>query len=360
MDVLPIRHHGLADCERGCDSLGPVRFTLIHMPAAAWVSQLIVFIRFFLNLAPQSPILTDYYASPDHHYQLITQEPMLCCTLLLISSRYHILPGLAGMSKSYFLHNRLWKHWQTLFTRVMFGQEKGTSTGVRTIGTVESLIIMTEWHPRSLHFPPEGEGWDSDLIHRPPDRRPEMTSISPSERWLEEVIEPARRSDRMSWMLLGSALSLGHELGVFDPQPASTSFEQARSGDSPDTTVYLSRRKLRIQKLLHVFINQLASRLGYTSLMPHSLNLPGGNGYTAHLTEDERRWDDFMAAWIGLTKLSKSISDVFFPSRAETRQHLSGGRYVGLLDHFSPLLTQWREVHLDRRGEVIVSAFFGM
>lgn len=59
--------------------------------------------RFFRDMSPLSPVLTDYYASHDHHYELITYEPMLCCTILLISSRYHVLPGLAGLSKGYFL-----------------------------------------------------------------------------------------------------------------------------------------------------------------------------------------------------------------------------------------------------------------
>ncbi|KAH8799762.1 C6 transcription factor [Xylogone sp. PMI_703] len=303
---------------------------------------------FFLNLLPQSPILSEYYASHNHHFQLITEEPMLCCTLLLLSSRYHILPGLAGMSKSYFLHNRLWKHWQGLMMRVMFGQEKGSETKMRTRGTIESLLMMTEWHPRSLHFPPEGDGWDSNLIHLPPDADRESEPTTPSNQWLEEVIEPARRSDRMSWMLLGSALSLAHELGVFDSQNRQN--EEAGNGDTPGKINHRSRRDLRLQKLLHVFVNQLASRLGCTSFMPHSLNIAVSDGYSADASpmESEHQWDLFMAAWMGLTKLLKSVSDVFFPSAASTKQHLLSGRYIGLLDHFRPLLAQWKEKYMDK------------
>ena len=73
---------------------------------------------------------------------------------------------------------------------------------------------MTEWHPRALHFPPENDGWDSSLGSNNDDsyyssKRNEETHLI---RWREEVFEPAKRSDRMSWMLLGLANTLAHEL----------------------------------------------------------------------------------------------------------------------------------------------------
>ena len=297
-------------------------------------------------MAPLSPILTDYYASHNHHYELITQEPMLCCTILMFSTRYHVLPGLAGMSKSYFLHNRLWKYWQDVMMRVTLGQEKGIETSLRTVGTIESLLMMCEWHPRSLHFPPEGGGWDSNLIVRVPEftSSPEEPA-TPSNQWLEEVIEPARRSDRMSWMLLGSAVSLAHEIGIFDFQGRSS---DVFNDENPDQAKSRHRRRSRAQKLLHVFINHLASRLGCTSSVPPSMTYSTVSGFEAgSACDSEDQWDSFMDAWIALTKLLKSVTDVFFPSAAATREHLLSGRYIGLLDHFRPLLAQWREKHLD-------------
>jgi hypothetical protein len=299
-------------------------------------------------MAPLSPILTDYYASHNHHYELITQEPMLCSTILLLSTRYHVLPGLAGMSKSYFLHNRLWKHWQEVMMRVTFGQEKGIETSLRTVGTIESLLLMCEWHPRSIHFPPEGGGWDSSLLVRVPDltSNPEEPA-TPSNQWLEEVIQPARRSDRMSWMLLGSAISLAHEIGIFDFQSRRS---DVTNGENPDPAMSHHRRRSRAQKLLHVFTNHLASRLGCTSsVVPQSMAYSTVSGFEAGSSAGGAKdgWDSFIDAWIALTKLLKSVTDVFFPSAAVTREHLLSGRYIGLLDHFRPLLAQWREKHLD-------------
>ena len=305
---------------------------------------------FFKNMTPLSPIISNFYAHHRNHYWLIAQEPVLCCTILMISSRYHILSGVGGASRAFFIHQSLWQHCQHLIMRVMLGQEKGSKAKTRTIGTIEALLLMSEWHPRSLHFPPESDLYDSDLIMTAPDFNQTSNEPAPSapNTWLEEVIEPARRSDRMSWMLLGSGLTLAHELGVFDADD-SRAMSMISCPEIHGRTVDVNQRRQRIQQLLYVFINQLASRLGCMSLMPQSLN----HTVLAPLTLSQRNpapmdeWSSFMISWIELTKLVKSVTDMFFPSATFTRQQLHSGRYIGLLDHFRPLLSQWREKYLD-------------
>jgi hypothetical protein len=299
---------------------------------------------FFRNLSPLSPVLTDYYSHHENHAKFIATEPLLCCIILMISSRYHVLPGVGGASRGYFIHHRLWQHCQHLIQRVMFGQEKLSTAKTRTIGTIESLLLMVEWHPRSLHYPPESDGWDANLTMQAEDEKfiaqPCSDPHHPS-KWLEEVIEPARRSDRMSWMLLGCALTLAHELSVFEDEDVKTSAENV------DAALQKSRR-LRLRSLLYVYINQLAARLGHSSLLPQSSYLPmiDRSLSTSH-TEEERQWQRLMTSWIELTKLMRSVSSMFFPSVSFTRQLLSSGNYLGLLEHFRPLLSSWREKHLD-------------
>ncbi|KMU82584.1 hypothetical protein CIHG_00365 [Coccidioides immitis H538.4] len=307
---------------------------------------------FFKNMAPLSPILSNFYSHHRNHYWLITQEPVLCCTILMISSRYHTLPGVGGASRGFFIHQRLWQHCQHLIMRVMLGQEKGSKAKTRTVGTIEALLLMSEWHPRSLHFPPESDGWDSDLMMTSPDHitsaiSPDM-SVSAPNRWLEDVIEPARRSDRMSWMLLGSGLTLAHELGIFDADD-SRARSMISSPEMESQGVDINLRRYRIQQLLYVFINQLASRLGCMSLMPQSLNHAVLAPFSQPALQMGDEWHSFMNSWIELTKLSKSVTDMFFPSASLTRQQFHSGRYIGLLDHFRPLLSQWRQKHLDTR-----------
>lgn len=114
--------------------------------------------QFFSSIAPQSPVLTSFYAAPGSHYWLITQEPMLCCVILLISSQFHHPPGIGGKSRGYFIHHRLFQHCQHLILRIMLGQEKLSKAKTRHIGTIEALLLLSEWCPQSLHFPPR-TGW---------------------------------------------------------------------------------------------------------------------------------------------------------------------------------------------------------
>ncbi|KAI9371611.1 hypothetical protein BJX61DRAFT_543489 [Aspergillus egyptiacus] len=308
---------------------------------------------FFKNMSSLSPILTHFYANHQHHYQLITCDPVLCCTILMLSSRYHILPGPGGQSRNFFIHHRLWQHCQQLVTRLMFGQERALNSKLRRIGTIEALLLMSEWHPRSLHFPPESDGWDTDLILKAPQPRDEDSS--PRNRFLEDMTEPARRSDQMSWMLLGAALSLSHELGIFEVDDEKRNWASAYEGLIPSDQIKLRRQ--RVQRLLYVYINQLAWRIGCVSLMPQSLNHAILSRQTSRdLKKSGDQWLAFMDSWIDLTKLAKSVTDMFFPSAEFARQQLHSGRYVDILDHFRPLLLKWKEENL--RPETLQQHFY--
>jgi len=290
-----------------------------------------------------SPILTDFYSNHQYHYWLISREPVLCSTILMISSRYHVLPGAGGESRNFFIHHRLWQHCQQLTMRLIFGQERSTKSKVRSLGTVEALLLMAEWHPRSLHFPPETDGWDDDLISTGP--KPSDPADSNSEsanRWLEDMIEPSRRSDQMSWMLLGCALSLAHELGIFEAEDGDSLDEEQQWREQ------MTLRRQRVQRLLYVYINQLAWRIGCMSPIPQSLNhaVLGGRKPRG-LSQPGSTWLTFMDSWIELTKLAQSVTDMFFPSAKFARQQLHSGRYVGLLEHFRPLLNQWKDKYLQ-------------
>ncbi|KAE8374610.1 hypothetical protein BDV26DRAFT_269629 [Aspergillus bertholletiae] len=299
---------------------------------------------FFKNMSDLSPILNDFYADHKNHGWLVSHDPVLCCTILMISSRYHLLPGAGGGSRNFFIHHRLWQHCQQLVMRLMFGQEKSSQSRVRNIGTIEALMLMSEWHPRSLHFPPESDGWDFDLTSVPPEPQ-ELEDASSTNRWLEDMIEPARRSDQMSWMLLGSALSLAHELGIFELDEKKLGYASGYEGFISDEQIKLRRQ--RVQRLLYVYINQLAWRIGCVSLMPQSLNHAIlGRRATKEPNQSSDEWLTFMDSWMDLTKLAKSVTDMFFPTVSFARHQLHSGRYIELLDHFRPILDKWKEEHL--------------
>jgi hypothetical protein len=213
---------------------------------------------------------------------------------------------------------------------------------------------MTEWHPRALHFPPENDGWDSSLGPSIDDqfgseRREEDSNLI---RWREEVFEPAKRSDRMSWMLLGLATTLAHELGVFE-----NADNEDVHGLSPTDLTHL-----RVRRLLFLYVNQLSLRLGCTTILPQNhcqaINFPSKSLSQSNTGTSEK--EEIVTLWIEITKLLKTASEMFFPSKSATRQLLRSGRYVSLLEHFQPLLAQWHKSYTDLKGSDLLKASYQM
>ena len=244
---------------------------------------------------------------------------------------------------------RLWEQCQRFIMKIMLGQVKPSKAQSRTIGSIEALLLLSEWHPRALHFPTAADGWDCELMIGANNTTEEGAKLLEgdvtSNRWLEDVIEPAKRSDRMSWMLMGCALSLAQELGLFED---NARIDKDQVSYPKFSTEYLILRRIRARKLLYVLLEQLSWRLGCTSMIPQSLNHALMEKIPVDSTTGAvEQWQAFMSAWVELTKLARSVSDTVYPSASFTRNLLRTGRYIGLLEHFQPLLTSWRRKYLD-------------
>lgn len=311
-------------------------------------------ISFFENMAPLSPVLTDFFASHKNQYYLVTQEPMLCYTILMISSRYHTLPGVGGYSRSFFIHHRLWQHCQHLLLRITLGQEKISKAKTRTIGSIEALLLMSEWHPRALQFPPEADGWDSDFLLTNPDIRdpPSLTEDVPvSSRWREDVVEPTKRFERMSWMVLNSALALAHELGVFDSSARLARQDDLVGLDAERYLEYLEVRRQRLPSLLFTSINALSSRIGCTSPVPSDVGISMPETRTS-LQSIDRDWLLFMNAWIELMKLTTSVTDTLFPLMNISSSAGSPDTFIPVLEKKQVLLASWQQRYLNISGMI--------
>ncbi|KAH8672825.1 hypothetical protein BGZ60DRAFT_405685 [Tricladium varicosporioides] len=314
-------------------------------------SQAILYIDlFFLNLSPLSPIISNYYADHKNHHALIHSEPMLCVTILTISSRYHILQGDGGILRSDDIHRKFWLHWKKLYTRVLYGQEAKSKVIIRTVGTIESLLLMTEWHARALHFPLDLDGSDDEIPDEIDDEPDRMDSNSRDCRKSTAEIEgAARRSDKMSWMLLGSALTLAHELGISDQrlQDRDLASKDFSSPNGREQAEFIELRRSRPRRLLYIYINQLASRLGWSSMIPRIISdsaEPSLGG------EADRQWYNVTSRWISLTRLMKTASDMLF-SPVTMKQLLRTGNYVTSLEHFGHLLQDWNKEYDTLRAD---------
>ncbi len=233
-------------------------------------------------------------------------------------------------------------------------------------------MILTEWHPRGLHFPPQDAtdelmlpmnaygGLDGNGSTVDDNGDPSLSNGVRGKR-IESWLEPAWRSDRMCWMLLSTAHGLSYELGVFDPIGDSDEIDRPRP--EYDEEAYRLRAE-RIKKLLLIYITQLSGRLGWTNMvtMTDSTsrsalsfrksrkdtdgNTPGTNtsiinsfSYIPDLELD----DQIIHCWAGITTVMRAGNDKIFRSRKYTTDIITSGNYLDLLAEFQPILAKWKE-----------------
>ncbi|KAJ4854285.1 fungal zn(2)-Cys(6) binuclear cluster domain-containing protein [Trichoderma breve] len=334
---------------------------------------------YYKYLSPLTPISPPTFSNPSSHLTLLTEEPILTVTLLTISSRYCQLPGTGGICRSHAVPEQLWTYLRGMIERCLWGQE-AFGGSLRTLGTIESLLILTEWHPRALHFPPQ-EATD-ELVLPIAEASPLMASEDELHRTMgpgiggkriESWLEPAWRSDRMCWMLLSTAMGLAYELGVFDDIDELLKDDAITRPEYKDE-VYRQRAN-RIKRLLLIYTSQLAGRLGWTSMTPEHLrkadpavarqrpltndsstpatnpsSLANGFNYVPDLELD----DQIIHCWAGISNAMHLGNEKLFKTRKHTTEIIQSGKYVDLLRDFTPLLKDWyREFELFRLPQYI-------
>ncbi|KAM3084475.1 zinc finger transcriptional activator [Clarireedia jacksonii] len=364
---------------------------------AGWFTapEAIEYITYYYEfLSPLTPISPPTFRNPETHPTLLIEEPILTVTLLTISSRYKQISGTGGHCRSYAIHEQLWTYLRGMIERCLWGQEafgggfcgsgadlsdaqtsstapwRGLRKGsLRTLGTIESLMILTEWHPRALHFPP-AEATDELMLPTPESLDPYSTDDESAHRQtggvggrrIESWLEPAWRSDRMCWMLLSTAMGLGYELGVFDDieELLEAGGEMTRPEYNEET---YRLRATRIKRLLLIYVTQLAGRLGWTNMVPENLrktdpafaprkrraSIGGktpetnttvtiGFNYIPDLEMDDR----IIHCWAGISNAMRIGNEKLFKSRQYTTMIIQDGSYTDLLKDFQPMLSSWK------------------
>ncbi|KAI1108375.1 transcriptional activator ARO80 [Nemania sp. NC0429] len=361
-------------------------------------------VYYYEYLSPMTPVSPPTFRSPSSHVTLLTEEPILAVTLLTIASRYYSIRTTGGHCRSHAIHEELWRYLRRMVERCLWGQEafgggfcgsgadesqtsstapwRGLRKGsLRTLGTIESLMILTEWHPRALHFPPEeaidelmlpsrdfrapDSSMDDDMVARP--------GGNVGGQRIESWLEPAWRSDRMCWMLLSNALGLAYELGVFDDIDELLATNAFTRPEYEDEAYRL--RAMRIKRLLLIYLTQLAGRLGWTNMVPESIRktdpvfsnrrpttnegtTPGTNpsvlSNTFSYVPDVELDDQIIQCWVGVSNAMHLGNERLFRSRKHTTEIIQSGSYTRLLKEFQPILKEWwREFERFRLPEFI-------
>jgi hypothetical protein len=241
---------------------------------------------FYEHLAPLTPISPPDFSNYAEHPKLLEEEPMLTVTLLTITSRYKRLEGPGGSTRSFKIHDKLWEYLQGMVTRMFWGQEQfgggfcgaGNTRaqqsmdlkrkGLRTLGTAESLLLLSDWLPRAMHFPPGDDGNELLVPLIDPhagddsDSAPSLLNIHAG--WTE----PAIRSDKMSWSLVGMAYTLSWEIGVFDSLLDHKTWVPGQGKTNETGYSAEDERADRIGRMLLVYVSQCCGRLGFPNMMP--------------------------------------------------------------------------------------------
>lgn len=167
---------------------------------------------FFTTMHPFFPHIPQFLHLPS----VLAGYPILLCAVLTISSRYHSLNRTTadGVPKNIDVHDRLWLYVQRLISQTVWAE-----ASTRSIGTVFAFLLFTEWNPRAIHW-----RW-ADYANRNDDPCDTAMSSHPLT-YASSVAEatsdePAgfgatRRSYRMAWMLIGSAVRLAQDTGFME------------------------------------------------------------------------------------------------------------------------------------------------
>lgn len=233
--------------------------------------------------------------------------------------------------------------------RVATGPELTSSPS----GTIESLILLTEWHPRAMHFPPD-EADEELMVPDEPPFTPDTTdgntegSKGIGGQRMDTWLEPCWRSDRLCWMLLGLSMSLAFEIGVFD---AGEWQRHARSVDgqplsAEELQAYDSRRGT-VRNLLLVYVTQTSGRLGLTSMLPSNYSKPEDSAlFKQQLGQHESIQETILHFWLRMAALMREGNQKIYPNKAFTRDLIRNGDYKAVLQSFQDPLRIWRE-HFD-------------
>lgn len=206
---------------------------------------------FFSTMHPFFPYIPKFL----HLSKVLAGYPILLCAILTISSRCHPLASnnAEGLMKNIEIHDRLWLYVQRLISQTVWAE-----ASTRTIGTVFAFLLFTEWNPRAIHW-----RW-SDYANKADDatetRVPDSdeTGLGSGGGALPgQLGEPAglgamRRSHRMAWMLIGSAVRLAQDTGFME---VSLKTFLATHTAEINSVVNMSRRSMLGHSLAEVDLN---------------------------------------------------------------------------------------------------------
>ncbi|CAP86289.1 Pc20g09600 [Penicillium rubens Wisconsin 54-1255] len=296
-----------------------------------------------------SPVVPECFRDHSQHSTMIEEEPILTIAILMIGSRYRKWTGPAAVARSYIVHDRLWRYLQGMISRLFWSEDlfvgefpslkdsvcgsgKGPraaytdswSHGFRTLGTCEALLLLLDWHPRALHFPPPDEDTSSIVVQEP--KKPRKSASTgyygpgSGHDWLA-------RSDRLCQSMLSTVLMLATEMGIFCDDNSFWQGDEVRH--DPSKVVRDQERFYRIRCLIWVYATQHPGRPGRRNPMQCApTKIPGVKN------------DDATECWMRVATIMKNANDLLFVSPRYTADIIRNGQYLQIVGGLEPLLNE--------------------
>ncbi|EEU43559.1 uncharacterized protein NECHADRAFT_82958 [Fusarium vanettenii 77-13-4] len=296
---------------------------------------------FFRDLYPFFPFVPDAYytclSAPNPDLQILRclfeEEDILLGCLITVSSRYYHLPRhtIGGYERSCETHNSCWLWTKRQLARVVFEGARSKSP----LSVVETLLMLAEWLPKPIHAFVENNTPGS--------------GVSSTQRAGELLLQPAFRTDRVSWSYVGNAFLLLRSL-----PPSRRICPILQTSSRYLTTLFGCL----------IMSQSLARRLGRPALMNfedvdltqisqafHDRNI------RLHGSQDNNEAipnlsfgisDHFHGAFVELMKLLAHSQDVLHPPTEDgivepkTGTPQTNQRLLALLQHFDMMNQNWK------------------
>lgn len=350
---------------------------------------------FYENCMPFTPIAIPDYRDPLLHQLLLEREPFLIMAILTIASRFMELnkDSVTGtISRPQNTHSVLFHDTQKILNSIIYAQEQfgGGLTGggkfraknsdplhrfgLRSITTVEALLLLCEWAPRALHFPPSD---DIELMIplNPLEDEPDNDNESfpmlngDGQKRRESWLEPAWRCDTMIWMLLHNAKALALEIGLFEDR-TEEELLRSTSGVPADEIHAYHIRKMKTRAVFWAFYVQTCGRLELIGKVPANYLESFNYGIAdmrvrdavkqRALMHDNKPYEPYQPMvrsgshglskeeavwffWQEITAIMKSGNQNMFPRKERTRELTRTGEYRKWIEIYAPLLQEWRD-----------------
>ena len=329
---------------------------------------------FYKHLKPMTPVALADFSKPANHATLLQDEPLLAAVILMIASRFVKFKGTGSTIRALHLHERVWDFVCSTMNSLLWGADQPTDAtrsnvqspvatqthpsapiGLRTLGTIEAFLLLTEWHARGIHFPKSNKpfGLCVGLLGDFQASRKRFAVCDATGHFHDvdsvrhEWIETCNRADRMCLSLLSQALGLAHQLGVMDVDENMPSDLVQTEAEKADCS-----RRLNLKRLLYVFITQTCGRMSVPSLIraewfpdkePHQVMSSGYDPLTASDSDSvdlesatpEVIQDAVIYFWHRLGKMFFIANNEIWPNRERTRAVVTSKEYRTILTRYS-------------------------